>query len=144
MKIVTSYFAKQKALASQGFKVICVARYAPKWFQGPVLYDVAPTSYMLSSACSQEEYISKYSEILSRLKIGYIMKAISIMSGGKDVALCCYEKPEDFCHRHMLAEWITRESGTVVEEWKPVGAEDKGPSRKRDEVSMLDLFADMQ
>lgn len=29
------------------------------------------------------------------------------LSGGKDIALICYEKPTDFCHRHLVAEWLT-------------------------------------
>jgi hypothetical protein len=27
---------------------------------------------------------------------------------GKDIALVCYEKPEDFCHRHLVAEWLKK------------------------------------
>lgn len=25
----------------------------------------------------------------------------------KDIVFVCYEKPGDFCHRHLLAEWLT-------------------------------------
>ena len=28
------------------------------------------------------------------------------MSGGSNVALVCYEKPSDFCHRHLVAGWL--------------------------------------
>lgn len=24
----------------------------------------------------------------------------------RDIILCCYETPEEFCHRHILAEWL--------------------------------------
>ena len=34
------------------------------------------------------------------------------------VALICYEKPVDFCHRHLVADWLTR-NGIVCWEWKP-------------------------
>ena len=31
------------------------------------------------------------------------------MSGyDKDVALVCYEKPSDFCHRHLVADWLNK------------------------------------
>lgn len=25
---------------------------------------------------------------------------------GDNVVLCCYEKPGDFCHRHILIKWL--------------------------------------
>ena len=31
-----------------------------------------------------------------------------------DVMLC-YEKPSDFCHRHILAAWLTEHGHTVTE-----------------------------
>ena len=34
----------------------------------------------------------------------------------KDIALVCYEKPSDFCHRHLVAKWL-KENGYNVEEW---------------------------
>ena len=34
---------------------------------------------------------------------------------GKDIALVCYEKSEDFCHRHLVAKWL-KENGYNVEE----------------------------
>lgn len=34
----------------------------------------------------------------------------------KDIALVCYEKPSDFCHRHLVAKWL-KENEYNVEEW---------------------------
>lgn len=33
-----------------------------------------------------------------------------------DIALVCYEKPEDFCHRHIVAKWL-RAGGYDCKEW---------------------------
>ena len=33
-----------------------------------------------------------------------------------DIALVCYEKPGDFCHRHLVAEWL-KNGGFNCEEW---------------------------
>lgn len=30
--------------------------------------------------------------------------------GHDDIALICYEKPSDFCHRHLVAQWL-RDNG---------------------------------
>ena len=34
-----------------------------------------------------------------------------------DIALICYEKPSDFCHRHLVADWLNR-NGFECKEWK--------------------------
>ena len=110
---------------------ISVARYSPRWYQGPQLLAVAPTSFMLSGACSHEEYLRKYDEILSRLNPKHVVDAIVTMSRGRDVALCCYEKPGDFCHRHLLAEWLNK-NGFEVKEWEP--------KDKQEQNKQLSLF----
>lgn len=33
------------------------------------------------------------------------------------VALICYEKPSDFCHRHLIAKWL-RAYGVECTEWE--------------------------
>lgn len=30
------------------------------------------------------------------------------------VALLCYEKPKDFCHRHLFAAWLNRTEGLMA------------------------------
>ena len=45
----------------------------------------------------------KYQEELNGINIREKLKAIA---NGKDVILCCYEKPSDFCHRHILNDMI--------------------------------------
>ena len=131
MKIYTSYFANSRAFSKEGIMAISVARYSPRWYQGPQLLAVAPTSFMLSGACSHEEYLRKYDEILSRLNPKHVVDAIVTMSRGRDVALCCYEKPGDFCHRHLLAEWLNK-NGFEVKEWEP--------KDKQEQNKQLSLF----
>lgn len=118
MKIYTSYFANSRALNKAGIMQVSIARYSPKWFYGPRYTDVAPTGYMLSSVCSHEEYLRMYDEILKKLNPQTVVAAVEKIAQGRDVALCCYEKPGDFCHRHLLSEWL-RKNGYEVKEWKP-------------------------
>jgi hypothetical protein len=35
---------------------------------------------------------------------------------GADATLLCYEKPGDFCHRHIVAHWFETQLGIVVPE----------------------------
>jgi SAM-dependent methyltransferase len=35
------------------------------------------------------------------------------------IALICYEKPSDFCHRHLVADWLN-ENGIECKEWEEI------------------------
>lgn len=117
MKIYTSYFANMKALTKENVMAISIARYSPRWYKGPQYTNVAPYGYMLSESCSREQYLQKYDEILNHLDADKVVNDIKAISQGRDVALCCYEKPGDFCHRHLLSEWL-RKNGYDVNEWE--------------------------
>jgi hypothetical protein len=110
---------------------ISIARYSPKWFNGPRYTTVAPTGYMLSGACSHDEYLRRYDDILRHLNPQEVISSIETIARGRDVALCCYEKPGDFCHRHLLSEWL-RKNGYDVKEWEP--------EEKPEKVQQLSLF----
>ena len=61
------------------------------------------------------EFRIQFGEQLAGLDQATILKVIEDLSGGKDVALCCYEKPDEFCHRQMVAAWLG-EYGIEVKE----------------------------
>ena len=70
----------------------------------------------------QNHDIDKYTEcfneqVLNQLNIHFVLDDLLRLSQGKDVCLICYEKPEDFCHRHLVAKWFN-EHGIPCEEYK--------------------------
>lgn len=98
--------------------MICVAIGKPRFIAGiPQMRNVCPTRYMVSGPCSHDEYLKLYDRILASQDANQVVKQIEMLSGGKDVALCCYEKPGDFCHRHILAKWITENTGIEITEF---------------------------
>ncbi|MCM1361744.1 MAG: DUF488 domain-containing protein [Clostridiales bacterium] len=113
MKIYTSYFGNLKKLYAAGIEPIGIARWQPKWFFGRNMKHLAPTAYMLSDSCSQEDYVKLYGEILKHLDLEQLKRDFETI--GHDVALCCYEKPDDFCHRHLLAEYLNKNGWDVKE-----------------------------
>ena len=119
MRIYTSYFGNSKKLRQAGIKVIGISLYPPRWFNGISLKQVAPTkSILFANGQTQEDYTRRYrSEVLSRQDMQQFLKTVEQASGGQDVALCCYEKPEDFCHRHILADWIKEKLGIEISEY---------------------------
>lgn len=123
MKIYTSYFGNVKKLKVANVVPICIARGKPRFFSGPQLLNVAPTRYMLSDACSMEEYLRLYRKTCNELDIPDFLKRLEELGQGRDVALCCYEKPSDFCHRQILAEVLNERAGLGIIEFgcqKPV------------------------
>lgn len=128
-KIYTSYFGQLKNLAKDGIITVSIARYTPGYFKGRVLLEVAPTGPMLKM--EDEEYRKAYAEILRHVDAVKFYRAVQQIGGGRHVALLCYEKPGEFCHRRLLAEWLERSLGIEVLEY--------GVS-KNPEVQQLSLF----
>lgn len=129
-KIYTSYFANIKNLEKDGIVPVAICAMVPSWFDGVNLGSVAPSKDILfehkKSAHTKEDdkiYKERYfNEILVayRFHPEYIIDFIERVSennNGKDIALVCYEKPGDFCHRHLLAEWLEERTGVEIKEW---------------------------
>ena len=124
MEIATGYFAKSKAYAEKGYALVSIARVAP-WFLAKELrvYScdcLAPTDEILDLKDNPDEYTPKYRhEILGHLKpteVFHILWMIARQENTDKIVLLCYESPEKFCHRHLVAEWLWDKLGRPVRE----------------------------
>ena len=112
MQIYTSYFSNIPNLEAAGIYCVAMCLKVPPFFEGPNFGSIAPSGSILSEHKKNhddERYKERYiNEILCayRFHPEYIPERLEQMSEGKDVALLCYERPEDFCHRHIFADWI--------------------------------------
>lgn len=111
MKIYTSYFAKLKSLP-ENIVSISICGKAPDWYTGLQYKKLAPKYgfFMEWKKTHDNDYYIEHfdSEVLNLLDAKTIYEELSKMSSGKDIALICYEKPSDFCHRHLVAKWLTK------------------------------------
>ena len=57
---------------------------------------------------SKEEYTERYLQQLDKFSENIIGVVKYFNESGKDYILLCYEKPGDFCHRHILADYINK------------------------------------
>lgn len=118
MKIYTGYFAQLKKYQELGLTPVSIARWSPKWFSGYVLKDLAPSEDLLNGykagKVSIEEYKRQYLQHLETVKWSKVLHRLEEIAPD-GVILCCYEKPNDFCHRHILSEYM-RDSGYEVAE----------------------------
>lgn len=115
MKIYTSYHAKKKAVEQLGIIPVSISLYNPRY---TTKYEhnykiFAPTQETLS--LEKEEYIPKFNSYLETLDFEQVKKQLENIAQGNDIALMCYEKVGDFCHRHLVANWLN-EKGLEVKE----------------------------
>lgn len=109
----TSYFAQLKRIPAE--LAVSIARWKPKWFHGREYLALAPPPQLLDAwkngYVTEEQYTEVYrKEVLSRLSAADVVADLP-----EGAYLLCYEKPGDFCHRHLVAEWL-RENGYECEE----------------------------
>jgi len=103
MKIYTGYFAQSKRYQKEGLVLISIARFN-RFFNGNELKILAPPANIIHEP--EKTYIPKYLAILNKLSKQRILDNIKYLSNDNDCILLCYEKPGDFCHRNLVAEWL--------------------------------------
>ena len=107
--IYTSYFARVKNLPNDIIPIsICVK--APDGWKGIEYKKLAPKWSFLSVYKQTKDkgyYIENFNKlVLDCLNQNDVIKELYDISDGKDIALICYEKSGDFCHRHLVADWL--------------------------------------
>jgi uncharacterized protein (DUF488 family) len=123
MQIYTSYFGNLKNLEKHNIIAIGVCQFPPHWFKNPNLISIAPTKDILFNCKSNhQEFIKRYkSEIISiQGDPQEFINRLNFISEGRDVALCCFEKPNEFCHRHLIAEWLNNSLHLNVQEFQDI------------------------
>ena len=61
---------------------------------------------------NEQEYIKRYhEEYLNKLDSKKVFDEI-----GKDSIILCYERPEKFCHRHLVSQWLSTNLSIQIEE----------------------------
>jgi hypothetical protein len=110
-KIRTGNFANVKKYEKSGYFPISIALSA-RYFNGKAYRALAPMWEFKDD--EPEIYIPKYKKILSLLNTRKVLNDLLLLSGNKDIVLLCHEKEGDFCHRHIVAEWLSKEFNIEV------------------------------
>ena len=119
MNIYTSYFGKLKSLP-KGIIPIAICGKSPNWYNGIEYKKLAPKFNFFQEWKKNGDnnyYIEHFnSEVLNKLSAAAVYEELEALCDGQACALICYEKPSDFCHRHLVADWLTK-NGIPCEEW---------------------------
>ena len=114
----TSYFGNLRNIPDHVVPVaICLNK--PASWNGFHMPKVAPLPYMIASAKqgNTELAAKDYRELLSRLDADEVIEEAIDLTESEDIVFVCYEKPEDWCHRHEFAKWLSMRGYKCIE-WK--------------------------
>lgn len=126
--IYTTYFAKLKSLpkdiipisicgkAPTGYKGLEFKKLAPKYSFFKKWKETGDNAFYIENFLKQVLAEQNPDEIVKEL---YALAYSTAEPGQviKDIALVCYEKPTDFCHRHLVSTWLFN-AGWSSEEYK--------------------------
>ena len=114
----TGYFAKLKYYQEQGLIPISICGKAPDWYEGLQFKKLAPKWSFFnewkngSHKGDNEYYIEHFNaEVLNNLNSNEIEKELKKLAKRRTsdkIILLCYEKPDDFCHRHLVSDWFSQ------------------------------------
>lgn len=112
--IYTSYFAVQK----DNKNAVAICRGVPKWFTGTIYSALAPSWDILMEYKNSEQTEADKARYTKRYKkeILDLLSPQKVYDDLNGKTLLCYEKSGDFCHRHIVSEWLFN-YGFEVEEY---------------------------
>ena len=120
IRVFTTYFAKLRKL-DDSIVPVAILRYTPEWYGGkqyPILAPKAETllDYKYYSDGDWKKFKRKYEEQLERLDPEEVLEDLEALSCGKDVALVCFERDSEHCHRSICAKWLRDNLGICARE----------------------------
>jgi len=122
----TGYFAKIKTYEKAGLIPIAICGGIPNWYKGLWYKKLAPKWSFFNEWKNGAEhkgdndyYICHFNnEVLDKLSVSLVVEDLQKIANTKDtdkIILLCYEKPGDFCHRHLVADWLTKNGLKTIE-----------------------------
>ncbi len=132
--IYTGYFEKIDEYTDKGLTPISIAGKCPENYHGFEYRKLAPKyrwwkkwhDEHLSNAWYKKQYEDS---VLKKLYASDVYHDLERF--GKDVVLLCYEKPGEFCHRYLVAEWF-KKNGLPVKEFEGINTMDKNDIKQYD------------
>lgn len=125
----TSYWASPKLREMEGkgeAYIVQISNSRPKGY-GEVrvmekMWDAVPEWRIVEKSKRDGDHDFYTREYLAALegRRQEILKALTALHGradGRKIVLCCYEKPANFCHRHLFADYCNQKfEGIRIEE----------------------------
>lgn len=127
--IKTSYFAKFSRLTDnekEKYFPIVISTIVPYWYKDYKEHHkwISPKDILpryKRGEINKEQYTEEYLEFLKQLEKEcnldiYEWYLTIEKKENKEVVLLCYEKGEDFCHRHILSKYLENKHNIKIDE----------------------------
>ncbi len=116
----TGYFYNLRGNEIKGAVSIAVGN--PRYVKMDLkMKELAPTWDLLqdfrAEKIDEQEYIRRFMKQLEQLDAEEVVKKLKEMAGDSEPVIMCHCNKESFCHRHIVAEWIEKETGEKMEEY---------------------------
>lgn len=116
VNITTSYFGNIRNVQNP----LSIAGKAPDWYNGPQFKHLAPKydfykkykDGVINELGYTQEY---YDRVLDAYTPESLVRTL-MYKFGNEITLLCYEKPGEFCHRRLVANFLQNGTGLVVPE----------------------------
>ena len=117
--IYTTYFANLRNLPDY-IEPISIAAKPPRGWSGKEYRPLAPPKDVLNKYMrdkNEADYIREYRKrVLDFRDPDCTVRGLHKLTRKDNIALVCYERPEAFCHRHLVTDWLN-EHGIECVEW---------------------------
>ena len=119
--IYTGYWAKLDEYKANNLIPVGISGWSPDGYTG-LRYPALAPKYSWwkrwhDEHLSEQWYVEQYySTVLNTLNPNTV--ATQLQSMGENVVLLCFETPEKFCHRHIVAKWLREKANITVAEYQ--------------------------
>lgn len=111
-RLYTSYF---NSTTFEYKDAVSIAGKSPAYYSGAEYKTLAPKFWFFEKykRDGDKEFYTKqyYEEVLNKLDPEEVYNDL-----GQDAVLLCWERPGEFCHRHIVAEWLNNALDIEVKE----------------------------
>ena len=118
--IYTSYFGKARKFPMEQFLKTAICYKVPRGIG--IWNSVVPPAEIVfgykRGEVSEDDFEGIYYDMLLSRKTQIKDSLDNMISQGRDIVLMCYEKPDQFCHRHVLAKFLNEQFDLNVTEYK--------------------------
>lgn len=118
--IYTGYWTKIKEYEANALTPIGISGWSPDGYNGKTYKKLAPKYVWWKEwhdkNLGEQWYIDKYTDTVLNV-LNPIDVAHDLQQMGDNVVLLCFETPEKFCHRHLVAKWLNEKAKLNVQEY---------------------------
>mgnify|MGYP007030606087 FL=1 len=111
----TSYFGNKKQWSKHS-NIVAISVSTPHYYNGKTFPKLYPTMKLIQGLKLGHITEEKYKSIYYNTVLKHLNPEETYMELGEDAVLLCWDTPNKFCHRFLVAEWFKNTINKDIEE----------------------------